>query len=55
MDESTRRRMESAVRAVNTPGAAPVQNVGGYGGGMGGAWGEAATGRNGGNEGSPAR
>ncbi len=44
MGESTRRRLEGAVRnAAN--GSAPAQYVGGWSGGVGGTWGKANTGR----------
>lgn len=53
MGESTRRRLEGAVRnAAN--GSAPAQYVGGWNGGLGGTWGKAQTGR-GGDNAAPAR
>lgn len=43
MGESTRRRLEGAVRSA-AGGAAQAQYVGGWQGGLGGTWGKAARG-----------
>ena len=49
MGESTKRRLAGIVRSASGDGGggagAAAQYVGGYGGGMGGTWGRAQTGR----------